>query len=135
MKSKFDNDPTKKSWLTRLALILAGSFFLGIGIIGILLPLLPTTPFILLAVSCYARSSNKLHDWLLNNRWLGNYIKNYRAGRGIPAKVKIVSISFLWVVIGYSVIFVVHILLIKILLIIIAALVTLHILFIKTLDA
>ena len=126
--------PQRKNRWTRPVLIIAGSFFLGLGIIGIFLPLLPTTPFILLAVSCYARSSKRLHDWLLNNRWIGSYAKNYREGKGIPYKAKVVSISILWVVIGYSVFFVVHILLIKILLIFIAAGVTLHILSIKTLN-
>jgi uncharacterized membrane protein YbaN (DUF454 family) len=125
--------PQRKNRLTRLVLIFAGSFFLGLGIIGIFLPLIPTTPFILLAASCYARSSKRLHDWLLSNSWIGNYVKNFREGKGIPYKLKIASISILWIVIGYSVFFVVEILLIKILLIFIATGVTVHILFIKTL--
>ena len=123
----------RKNRLSRWILIGSGTFFLGLGIIGIFLPLLPTTPFILLAASCYARSSKRLYNWLLNNRWFGNYIKNYREGKGVPFKVKILSISFLWIAIGYSVIFVVKILSVKIILILIAVGVTIHVLSIKTL--
>ena len=124
----------RKNRLSRLALVVSGTFFLGLGIIGIFLPLLPTTPFILLAASCYARSSKRLYNWLLNNRWFGNYIKNYREGKGVPFKVKILSISFLWIVIGYSVIFVVSVFLIRIVLFLIAVGVTIHILSIKTIN-
>jgi len=123
----------RKNTLSRLALIVSGTFFLGLGIIGIFLPLLPTTPFILLAASCYARSSKRLYNWLLNNRWFGTYIKNYREGKGIPFRIKILSISFLWIVIGYSVIFVVDIFYIRVVLFLIAIGVTIHILSIKTL--
>ena len=123
----------RKNTISRLALIVSGSFFLGLGIIGIFLPLLPTTPFILLAASCYAKSSKRLYDWLLNNRWFGNYVRNYREGKGIPFRIKILSISFLWIVIGYSVIFVVDIIFIRIILLLIAVGVTIHILSIKTL--
>ena len=119
--------------LSKWALITAGTFFLGLGIVGIFLPLLPTTPFLLLAAACYARSSKRFYNFLLNNKWFGNYIKNYRERKGIPLKIKILSISFLWIVIGYAVIFVVHILLGKIVIILIAVGVTMHILSIQTL--
>ncbi len=119
--------------LRRRVLIIAGSFFLGLGIIGIFLPLLPTTPFLLLATACYARSSERFYNWLLNNKWLGNYIKSYREGKGVPLKVKVLSISLLWITIGYSVVFVVHIFLVRIILILIAIGVTIHILSIRTL--
>ena len=119
--------------LSRWPLITTGTFFLGLGIIGIFLPLLPTTPFLLLAAACYARSSKRFYNFLLNNKWLGNYIKNYRERKGIPLKIKILSISFLWIVIGYSAIFVVHIFLGKIVIILIAVGVTIHILSIQTL--
>ncbi len=95
--------------LSRWALIATGTFFVGLGIFGIFLPLLPTTPFLLLAAACYARSSKRFYNWLLNNKWFGNYIKNYRERKGIPLKIKILSISFLWIAIGYSAIFIVHI--------------------------
>jgi uncharacterized membrane protein YbaN (DUF454 family) len=123
----------KKGELRRYLLIIIGTFFLGLGIIGIFLPILPTTPFLLLAAACYTRSSKRLYNWLLTNRWLGNYIRNYRERKGVPFKIKILSISFLWIAIGYSAIFVVHILLGRIILILIAIGVTIHILSIQTL--
>ena len=123
----------KKGELRRYLLITIGSFFLSLGIIGIFLPLLPTTPFFLLAAACYARGSKRFYNWLLTNRWFGNYIKNYRERKGIPLKIKILAISFLWLAIAYSVIFVVHILLVRIILILIAIGVTIHIFSIKTL--
>jgi len=121
------------SKLSRLALILAGNFFVALGILGIFLPLLPTTPFLLLAAACYIRSSERFYNWLMNNKWLGNYIKNYREKKGIPLKVKVLSLSFLWLTIGYSVFFVVNIFLLRVILILIAIGVTIHILSIRTL--
>lgn len=108
-------------------LIVAGSVFLGLGILGIILPLLPTTPFLLLAAACYARSSKRIYTWLLTNKWFGNYIKNYREGKGVPLKVKISAISLLWVTILFSTIQLIDNLLVRILLILIALAVTVHI--------
>ena len=121
------------SSLSRWVLTIAGTFFVGLGILGIFLPLLPTTPFLLLAAACYARSSERFYHWLLNNRWFGNYLKNYWERKGIPLKIKVLSISFLWITIGYSAVFVVQILLSKIILVLIAIGVTIHILSIRTL--
>ena len=123
----------KTSNLSRWLLIIVGTFFVGLGIIGIFLPLLPTTPFLLLAAACYARSSKRFYNWLLTNRWFGNYIRNHRERKGVPFKIKILSISFLWIAIGYSAIFVVHIFLGRIILILITIGVTIHILSIQTL--
>ncbi len=116
-----------KSGLSRRLLIIAGSFFLGLGILGILLPVLPTTPFLLLAAGCYARSSERFYNWLLNNRWFGSYIRNYREGKGIVLKVKVLSVTLLWISIGYSAYFAVHILAVRIILLLIAIGVTRHI--------
>jgi uncharacterized membrane protein YbaN (DUF454 family) len=133
LKVQMKKNKNIKGELRRYLLIIIGTFFLGLGIIGIFLPLLPTTPFLLLAAACYTRSSKRFYNWLLTNRWLGNYIRNYRERKGVPFKIKILSISFLWIAIGYSVIFVVHILLGRIILILIATGVTIHILCIQTL--
>ena len=113
-------------------LVASGTFFLLLGIIGIVLPLLPTTPFLLLAATCYARGSKKFYNWLINNKWLGEYIKNYQLGRGVPLTVKIISITLLWITITFSIIAIVTNFLVQIILIIIAISVTLHILTIKT---
>ncbi len=119
--------------MSRWVLTSAGTFLVALGILGIFLPLLPTTPFLLLAAACYARSSERFYHWLLNNRWFGNYLKNYWEEKGIPLKIKVLSISFLCITIGYSAVFVVQILLGKIILLLIAIGVTIHILSIRTL--
>ncbi len=117
----------------RVVLIITGTFFVGLGVLGIFLPLLPTTPFLLLAAACYVRSSKRFYNWLLNNKWFGNYIKNYQDGKGIPLKVKVLSISLLWVTIIFSAVFIVHNFFVRIILILIAIGVTIHILSIRTL--
>ncbi len=71
--------------------------------LGMLLPVLPTTPFLLLAAICYARSSERFYRRLITNRWCGEYIRNYREGRGIPLKQKVLTILLLWLVIGSTV--------------------------------
>lgn len=119
--------------LIRGILVLAGTCFLVLGIMGIFLPLLPTTPFLLLAAACYARSSKRFYDWLLNNRWFGSYIKNYREGRGISLKLKIVTLALLWGTITYSAFFVVDEFYWRIILLVIAVGVTIHILKTRTL--
>ena len=118
---------------SRWTWILAGNFFVALGLLGILFPLLPTTPFLLLAAACYFKSSKRFYNWLMNNRLLGNYIKNYREKKSIPLKVKVLCLSFLWLTIGYSVFFVVNIFLLRVILILIAIGVTIHVLSIRTL--
>ena len=115
-------------------LIVSGTFFLVLGIIGIFIPILPTTPFLLLAAACYARGSKKFYNWLIKNKWLGEYIKNYQEGRGIPLTVKIISIILLWITIIFSTIIIIPNYFIQIILIIIAIGVTIHILTIKTME-
>jgi hypothetical protein len=116
----------------RYLLIILGTVFLGFGIIGIFLPILPTTPFLLLTAACYARSSNRFYNWLMNNRWFGSYIKNYREGRGIPLIFKIFTITLLWFTILTSIYFVINNFWIELILLIIAIAVTIHIVTIKT---
>lgn len=75
---------------------LAGGLAVLLGILGLFLPLLPTTPFLLLASWCFARGSDRLHRWLLSHRVFGEYLRNFEAGRGIPLKAKIVATVMLW---------------------------------------
>lgn len=131
MQRTLKENKTKNPVLTWL-LIIAGTIFLGLGFVGVFIPILPTTPFLLLAAACFARSSKRFYEWLLNNKWFGSYIRNYRDGKGIPVKVKIVTISVLWTTILVSVSFVTQVLWLELLLILIAAAVTIHILTIKT---
>jgi len=118
--------------LLRIILVLLGTISVGLGILGIFLPLLPTTPFLLLAAFLYARSSQRFYDWLLNNRWFGSYIRNYRERRGISVKIKILAISTLWITISISAFWAVKILFVRIILFLIAGAVTWHILSFKT---
>ena len=111
-----------------LLLKIAGTLSLVIGGVGIILPILPTTPFLLLAAVCYARSSERWYRWLLYNRWFGSYIRNWHEGRGIPMKTKILSILFLTLTMGYSAAFVVPSFIGKVVLILIAICVSIHIL-------
>ena len=83
--------------------VIFGSLFLGLGIVGIFVPLLPTTPFLLLAAALYVRSSPRLYAWLLNLRHLGSYIRNFRENRAIPLQAKIVSVSLIWLTMGYCI--------------------------------
>ena len=129
---KIKDEKKLTSHLRKWVLIIVGSFFTGLGIIGIFLPLLPTTPFLLLAAACYIRSSERLYSWLINNKWIGRYIKNYLEGKGVPLKSKVLSISALWITIGYSVFFVVNIFSVRVILILIAIGVTMHLLSIRT---
>lgn len=113
-------------------LILAGSISLVLGIIGILIPVLPTTPFLLLASFCYLRSSKRLYDWMLNNRVFGPYIYNYLTYRAIKRGVKVVTLIFLWLTLIISIVLVSNIYL-RIFLIAVGIGVSIHIFCLKTL--
>jgi len=126
------NAPAIQAWL-RILLIIAGTVCVGLGIVGIFLPVLPTTPFLLLAAICYARSSQRFHSWLLNNKWFGSYIRNYLERKGISLRAKIVTLSLLWITIGVSVAFAVETLALEFILVIIAIGVSIHILSLRTL--
>lgn len=113
-------------------LIVLGSVSVALGILGTFLPLLPTTPFLLLAAACYAKSSRRLHNWLFTNRLFGSYLRSYAEGEGIPLRVKVVVIAMLWITIGFSAVFVVSALAARIILALIALGVTTYILSVKT---
>lgn len=114
-------------------LLLTGGFvFTAIGVLGMFLPLLPTTVFLILAAWCFARSSEKFYNWLHANRFFGKFLSNYRQGKGMTVRSKFVSLSVLFIGIGYSIIFATELLYVRILLIAIAAGVSWHILSIKT---
>ena len=106
----------------------------ALGILGVFVPVLPTTPFLLLAAICFARSSERFYRWLLNNRWLGEYIKNYREGRGIPLRIKILTLIALWLTIGFTTLFVVSAWWGQLVLLGVAVGVTIHLVRIKTLN-
>jgi uncharacterized membrane protein YbaN (DUF454 family) len=115
----------------RRLLIGAGTLSTGLGIIGVFVPILPTTPFLLLAAACYMRSSERFYQWLINNRIFGAYVRNYIEGRGMPIRIKILIILLLWLTIGLSITFGVQNIVIRIVLICIAIGVTVHIILIR----
>lgn len=86
-----------KSDVLRWILIGIGWFSVVAGVIGLFLPLIPTVPFLLLAVACFARSSRRFHDWLVEHNHLGPLIRDYLKGGGIPRRVKILAISMVWI--------------------------------------
>lgn len=98
----------ERNKIVKMLLIAVGTVSLVLGAIGVFLPILPTTPFLLLTAACYCRSSERLYHWLLNNKWFGEYIRNYKEGRGIPLKTKIFALTLLWATIGFSTVFMLH---------------------------
>ena len=110
-----------------------GTIFLVIGMIGIVLPLIPTTPLLLLTAFFYARSSEKLYQWLLNHRIFGKYIKQFKSGQGIPLRAKITILTLIWVTGILSIVFIIPITFVKVLLVIIFLAVSYYILSLKTL--
>ena len=93
----------KRSAALRALFVALGTLFLAIGIVGIFVPLLPTTPFLLLASACYLRGSERMHRWLLSHGRLGAYIRAYEEGRGIPLRAKVLALTMMWASIGYAV--------------------------------
>ncbi len=113
-------------------LILLGSFFLGLGFLGIFIPGLPTTPFLLLAAGCYVRSSDRLYTWLLNHYIFGRFIQNFRENRSISLHSKIISLIAMWLMISLSVFVFIKIFWIRILIAILGMIGTVVILLIRT---
>lgn len=117
----------------RIVLAILGLISLGLGILGIFLPILPTTPLLLLAAALFLRSSKRLYDWLMNHPKLGPYITNFMVNKAIPLRVKIISVSMVWITLLYCAIFVTDILALRIFFILLATAISAHILHYKTL--
>lgn len=79
-----------------------GMISLGLGLIGVIVPLVPTTPFLLLAAACFMRSSNRLYSWLISHKWFGSYIKHYQEYRAISRRARVLALVLLWTAIGYT---------------------------------
>ena len=111
--------------------ICVGLLAVGLGIIGAFLPVMPTVPFLLVALFCFERSSKKYHDMILNNKYFGKVLRDYYEGRGLTTSVKIKAVLFLSCGMGFSV-YRVHNLHLRIMLVLIWAGVALHIILLKT---
>ena len=116
----------------RYLYFISGVILVTIGVIGIFLPILPTTIFLILASACFIKSSPQANEWLRNHKILGMYIKNYQDKSGLTIKSKIFNIAFLWIMISASAIFFTELLYIRLLLLAIAIGVTIHLLMVKT---
>ncbi|TFG69106.1 MAG: DUF454 domain-containing protein [Anaerolineales bacterium] len=122
-----------KATLRKIVLMIAGFLSIGLALFGIFIPILPTTPFLLLAAGCFVRSSPRLYSWLIHHKWFGDYIRHYRENRAITIQAKIVTLLLLWGMIGYTAFGIVTAWWLRILLGIIAGGVTWHILSLRTL--
>jgi len=116
----------------RFLLIAGGTASVGVGIVGIFVPLLPTTPFLLLAAVLYSRSSDRLSGWLLGNRWFGAYVRRYRERRSMSRRHKAFTLALLWGAIGSSAALVVTAWWGRLILAIVAVGVTVHVLLLGT---
>jgi hypothetical protein len=119
---------------SRSLLVLCGLAAVGLGVAGIVLPLLPTTPFLLLAAACFLRGSRRLHDWLLQHRLLGGYIRRYRDHKALTPKARAAMIALLWATLAFSGLFVVEVPWGRLLLAGVGIGVTLHLLSMKTMN-
>src|SRR4030067_976950 len=126
-------DRRELSGLKKALFITAGTISLGLGTVGLFLPILPTTPFLLLSAACYYKGSERMHGWLLNSKLFGSYIRNYKEGKGISQMGKILSFFLLWITISYSAFFIVNNSIVQIVLFTIAIAVTVHIIALPTL--
>jgi len=113
---------------------IAGSLSLALGIVGIFLPVLPTTPFLLLSAFCYLKSSKRVYDWLVNHKYFGEPIRNYMEHKAIKRNTKIGALIFLWVSLAVSAYFV-DIWYVRIILAAVGIGVSIHILSMKTLNS
>jgi uncharacterized membrane protein YbaN (DUF454 family) len=124
--------PATSDKLKRRLFVIAGTISVAIGVVGIFLPVLPTTPFLLLAAICYTRGSQRLYKALLYNRFFGTYIRNYIQGRGMSLKMKVWTIGLLWITIISTAVFAADSMIVRIILAVVLIGVTLHILLIRT---
>ena len=114
-------------------LVSLGVLATTLALIGVVVPLLPTTPFLLLAAACFVRSSDSMYGWLTSNRLFGSFIRNYREQRGMSVRAKLAALALLWGVIGYTSLTAVNAAWLRVLLLSVAIGVTFHLLRLKTL--
>ncbi|MDP2401703.1 MAG: YbaN family protein [Actinomycetota bacterium] len=118
--------------LGRHLLLACGWIALGLAALGAVLPVMPTTPFVLLAAACFMRSSERLHTWLVKHPVFGCHIEDYLAGRGLRARTKVVALTTLWASVSASVLLFVPLVHAKVLIVLIAAAVSVYLLRLPT---
>ena len=92
-----------KNLLARWLWVALGCLFVGLGAIGAVVPGMPTTVFLVLAAACFIRSSQRLYDLLISNKTFGPYLKDYREGKGIPLRAKVVALSMIVIFVSFAV--------------------------------
>jgi uncharacterized membrane protein YbaN (DUF454 family) len=112
--------------------IIVGTLALAKGIIGIFLPVVPTTPLVLLSAACYLRGSEKLHRWILSNPRFGEIIENYESGKGLKRSIKVKAIGLMWIMILISAFYFVDSVIARIAMILISSLVTIYLIRLPT---
>ena len=112
--------------LTPHILVICGWIALGLGIVGIVVPVLPTVPFVLLAAACFLRGSERWHTWLVSHPAFGPHVADYLAGRGLRARTRVVALVTLWASVLLSVVVLVPWLAVDVLLLLIAAAVSVY---------
>jgi hypothetical protein len=122
----------EKNKILRVLLISCGFFFTFLALLGALLPLLPTTPFLIAAAACFYRSSERFYRMIMFNPWFGHYLRDYQSGMGIPLKVKILALVFTWTSTLVSVFLFIPYLWLEILVVSINAVITVHLFIVKT---
>ncbi|MCO5202111.1 MAG: YbaN family protein [Chloroflexi bacterium] len=121
-----------RHWLVRWLFVALGSLLVGVGILGIFLPLLPSTVFFLMAAGCYGKSSPGAYRWLTTNRWFGRHLRDYREERGATVAAKAYSIGSLWLGIGFTEYFFIDNLWVRLTLLAVAIAVSLHLFALRT---
>jgi len=118
----------------RVIYLIIGTVALALGSLGLFLPVLPTTPFVILAAACYLRSSKRMHAWILQSRLFGETVENYQAGRGLKRDTKIRALVLMWATISISAFFFVDQLIFRGAMFLVAVGVTIYILGLPTLN-
>lgn len=126
-------EPMNKPPLLKWLLISVGVVCVGLATIGIFVPLLPTTPLLLVAAACFMRSSDRLYQRLITHRAFGPYIRNYQEHRAITRRARIMALLLLWTTLGYTTFWIVGSIALRVILLSIATAVTVHLVRLKTL--
>ena len=121
-----------KNKILKSLLILCGFFFTFLAILGAILPLVPTTPFLIMAAACFYRSSERFYHMIMYNKYFGHYLRDYKSGIGIPLRVKIMALVFTWTSTLVSVFVFIPFLWLEILVVVVNLAITVHLLLVKT---
>jgi uncharacterized membrane protein YbaN (DUF454 family) len=127
-----DHPVLRQTRFARIAWVTVGHTAVGFAAVGAVLPLIPATPFLLIAAYCYSRGSLRFYNWLFTNRYFGHYLTDYRAGKGIPLRVKVLTLLFMWPSTIVMVLFVIPHLWLKLTVLVIPLALSVHILLLKT---